>query len=183
MDGTGSDRLGMGWSGRNGIERSGRKGTERNGAAGGDGSGKDDWTARVGSPLTNIAWSDTSSLTLVCGLISLGSGASLPETAPVAGKLIGPGRIAFYPEAGRAALGTIDDQGQYTLTTFEPGDGAIPGTHRVTITVTNVTVPPPPASFEEDIQRGSGATASGKRRTSSGSCHKNIRSKTPRLCR
>jgi hypothetical protein len=37
------------------------------------------------------------------------------------------------PGAPRAAIGNTDSQGRYRLTTFKPNDGAVPGTHAVTI--------------------------------------------------
>ncbi len=39
----------------------------------------------------------------------------------------------FYPEEGRAAFGSIEADGSYRLTTFDTGDGALPGKHTVTI--------------------------------------------------
>src|SRR5262249_49173849 len=48
------------------------------------------------------------------------------------------GQITFHSENGRSALGQIDAEGNYTLTTFEPGDGAIVGNHIVTIQATKV---------------------------------------------
>src|SRR5262245_3303776 len=55
-----------------------------------------------------------------------------------AGKPVTQGRIWFYPEAGRAALGEIGPDGTYTLTTFKPNDGALVGPHRVAVHVTRV---------------------------------------------
>jgi hypothetical protein len=50
---------------------------------------------------------------------------------PVAGAA-----VAFGPTAseGKAASGMTDASGNYTLTTFENGDGALPGSYKVTIT-------------------------------------------------
>jgi len=43
-------------------------------------------------------------------------------------------RVTFLaPGAPRAAGGTTDEAGNFSLTTFEPNDGAIPGTHEVTV--------------------------------------------------
>jgi hypothetical protein len=53
--------------------------------------------------------------------------------APVTG-----GKILFYPESGRMALGEIGPDGRYTLTTFRSGDGALVGSHRVAIESTRV---------------------------------------------
>jgi hypothetical protein len=55
-------------------------------------------------------------------------------TVTYKGKPIEKGRINFVPTAaeGRAAGGDIED-GEYELTTAEPGDGAIPGSYKVTV--------------------------------------------------
>lgn len=41
--------------------------------------------------------------------------------------------VSFIPESGRPAYGRTDSSGRFTLTTFEQGDGAMPGKHTVTI--------------------------------------------------
>jgi hypothetical protein len=70
------------------------------------------------------------------------------------GKPVPTGTIMFYPDAGPAAVGAIGPDGTYTLTTIKPGDGAVVGSHRVTIQAT--TVGPgslaDPSSFEEELQ-------------------------------
>lgn len=66
------------------------------------------------------------------------SGGGTPETAPVSGKVIFEGEpvtnatVTFTPEAGRPATGSIDGEGRFSLSTFRPNDGAVPGRHRVT---------------------------------------------------
>ena len=44
----------------------------------------------------------------------------------------------FQPEHGRPAIGVIGSDGRYTLTTFDSGDGAMLGRHRVTIKSTRL---------------------------------------------
>lgn len=72
-----------------------------------------------------------------------------PGTVPVSGVLTLDGQpvegatVMFVPAkgglyAGGAAAGKTDGKGKYTLTTFKPGDGAVPGTYTVVITL-NVT--------------------------------------------
>ena len=62
------------------------------------------------------------------------------ETAPVSGKVtyrgkaVPTGTVMFVPGEGPAATGEIGSDGSYKLTTFSPGDGAVIGTHKVTIT-------------------------------------------------
>ena len=48
--------------------------------------------------------------------------------APVAGA-----SVVFRPAAGPSAMGQTDAAGRFVLSTYEPGDGAVIGTHTVTI--------------------------------------------------
>ena len=70
------------------------------------------------------------------------------------GKPVPTGTIMFHPDEGPTAVGAIGPDGTYTLTTVKPGDGAIVGSHRVTIQAT--TVGPgslaDPKSFEEEME-------------------------------
>ena len=62
------------------------------------------------------------------------------------------GRLCFIPLwAARARISRCD--GKYTLTTFDDGDGALLGKHRVTIEATRVSGPPMPKSFSEERAR------------------------------
>jgi hypothetical protein len=51
--------------------------------------------------------------------------------------------VTFTPKEGRPASGTTDAQGKFRLSTFAPGDGAVPGAHTVTLTVAAGSAPPP----------------------------------------
>ncbi|NLF08182.1 MAG: hypothetical protein GX594_09415 [Pirellulaceae bacterium] len=91
-----------------------------------------------------------SMLILAAGLVlSSGCGSSLPKTAPVGGRVtyngkpVVSGTIVFQPAQGRPAMGDIQPDGTYKLTTFESGDGALLGKHRVTIEARNASKPPP----------------------------------------
>ncbi len=107
-------------------------------------------------------------IVLMAGLLVGCGGSDHEQTAPVTGKItfqgapVTKGRIAFYPPKGRPAMGAIQSDGTYSLTTFDQGDGALLGKHRVTITV-NETVggQPPPASFEEEIKQAGKTASSG----------------------
>jgi hypothetical protein len=67
-----------------------------------------------------------------------------PETAPVTGTVTYNGSpvegatvtFATSSREGRGAVGRTDQAGKFTLMTFAPGDGAIPGTYQVTISKT-----------------------------------------------
>ena len=63
------------------------------------------------------------------------SGKILPVKGVVTykGKPLTQGTVRFEPDAGREAEGTIGPDGTFTLTTFQPGDGAVPGFHRVAV--------------------------------------------------
>ena len=104
-----------------------------------------------------------------------------PQLAPVhgtitlAGKPIGPGNILFIPNVaegtkGKAASGSFETDGQYFLTTFREGDGALVGDHTVVITpravgaepggevATRTKLPPIPRRYSRAAQSGLSAT-------------------------
>lgn len=68
-----------------------------------------------------------------------GCGDGRPQRVPVSGKVLIDGAPLAYgfirltPENARPATGQIGPDGRFTLKTFEDGDGAVPGTHPVTI--------------------------------------------------
>lgn len=86
----------------------------------------------------NPFFAAVTALTLA-GLI--GCGSSGPATHPVSGVVTLGGQpiesatVTFHPAGGegRSASGTTDASGQYELTTFASGDGAMAGSYRVTI--------------------------------------------------
>lgn len=79
-----------------------------------------------------------------------------PETFPITGTVMYNGApiegasVSFVPMGegtggeGKGAAGFTNASGQYTLTTFKAGDGAVPGQYRVKIT--KLTQPPAPAA-------------------------------------
>lgn len=87
-----------------------------------------------------------------------GCGSRGPEVAPVSGRVtfngrpVTTGQIVFYPMEGRPAMGMIDANGDYRLTTFTPGDGAIVGRHRATIEATRAIGATPPTNREEEVR-------------------------------
>jgi hypothetical protein len=78
------------------------------------------------------------------------SGKTIPVKGTVTykGKPLKRGVVRFEPDAGREAEGTIGPDGTFTLTTFQPGDGAIPGAHRVAVfTPKKKEIPPRYSNF------------------------------------
>lgn len=75
---------------------------------------------------------------LSVGLLA-GCGDGRPTRVPVSGtvlidgKPLGSGHVRLVPADARPAWGAIDPQGNFRLTTFEQGDGCVPGTHRVAV--------------------------------------------------
>lgn len=72
-------------------------------------------------------------------LLIVGCGPSRPKVVRVSGQVLIDGEpvadasVQFVPTGARAAQGQTDAQGQFTLTTFEEGDGCAPGVHRVVV--------------------------------------------------
>jgi len=97
-------------------------------------------------------------LSVVWSFILVGCGPSRPELGTVTGqvtfdgKLVPEGTVRFFPAYGRPARGVLDAQGRYELTTFETGDGALVGTHEVSIEACTVEGGAPKfSSMEEEI--------------------------------
>ena len=89
-----------------------------------------------------IAVKNLSSLLLVIGSLTvMGCGGDgLPKRVPVSGTVTHQGKpvigatVSFHGQgAPRVASGVTDDSGKFTLTTYNPNDGAIPGSHTVTV--------------------------------------------------
>jgi hypothetical protein len=80
-------------------------------------------------------------LGLAIGALAFVSGCadSRPQPVPVSGvvnidgKPLTLGFITLIPSKGRSAMGDIDKQGHFTLTTYQKSDGAMTGTHKVEI--------------------------------------------------
>ena len=76
-------------------------------------------------------------------LLSVGCGRGGSPVVPVSGQVLMdgeplatgiPGFIQVVPTSGRPATGPIDPQtGRFSLSTVEPGDGCIQGTHKVIV--------------------------------------------------
>lgn len=77
---------------------------------------------------------------LSCLLLLLACGCNNSKTSPVAGVVLLDGQplanatVQFVPvESGRDATATTNARGEFTMSTFDPNDGAAPGTYKVVI--------------------------------------------------
>ncbi len=87
---------------------------------------------------------------VVASLLALagaaGCGPNRPATIEVNGIVTLDGQpvvgasVLFSPaDGGHPATGVTDAQGEFELQTFAPGDGALPGTHNIAVTLNEVT--------------------------------------------
>jgi hypothetical protein len=75
----------------------------------------------------------------------------------VAGTPVTGGTIQFVPDTGKAAIGSIEPDGTYSLTTYRAGDGALVGPHKVVIHCTHVGAGSiVPATFEDELKPAKG---------------------------
>jgi hypothetical protein len=83
-------------------------------------------------------------------LFVLFAGWGKSETVPVTGTVTLNGQpakdaeVIFTPSQGRVASGATDAAGRFSLSTNKPGDGAVPGDHKVTIVEYYPPGKPPP---------------------------------------
>lgn len=75
---------------------------------------------------------------IALGLVT-GCGPKLPQRVPISGQVqidgqpLERGFIQVVPDDGPAATGEIGSDGRFRLTTFDPDDGCVVGTHRVVV--------------------------------------------------
>lgn len=82
-----------------------------------------------------------------------------PATYPVTGTVIYQGSpvenatVVLTPIAGNAqgAMGNTDAEGKFSLTTFETGDGALPGEYKVRVFKYEIVDEPDPTSSDEIV--------------------------------
>jgi hypothetical protein len=73
-------------------------------------------------------------------VFAFGSGCKqTPRVVPVAGKVLYNGKplpfgsVMFQPDQGQAAVGDIQADGSFKLSSYGPDDGAVPGKHKVSV--------------------------------------------------
>lgn len=106
--------------------------------------------------LCPVAWRLAMAMTLLAPWLA-GCGKSGPEMGRVAGKVtykdqpLANATVTFVPsaEGQRPGIGITDASGNYRLTTIEPGDGALVGSHKVSIVAL--------APYDGKIPEGMGA--------------------------
>lgn len=90
-------------------------------------------------------------VTLASLLVAGCGGSARPKTVAVSGNLTLDGkpvqeaRIRFNPSqdgVGRTAIGDTDASGNFKLSTFEPGDGIIPGEYDADVIISKVVSQP-----------------------------------------
>jgi hypothetical protein len=76
------------------------------------------------------------------------SGVITLEGAPLAGA-----QVTFHPMAsdGRMAIGISDSNGRFSLTTYKPNDGALPGRYRITVAL-GLNETPADAKLAADVK-------------------------------
>jgi hypothetical protein len=68
--------------------------------------------------------------------------------------------VQFVPEdSGRDATATTDQDGRFVLSTFEPGDGALPGNYKVVVTPVAPAQEAPPAMTADEAMAAAAAEA------------------------
>ena len=89
-------------------------------------------------------------------LIVAGCGSGNPETVKVSGTVTlnaapveGATVAFFHPDGGQPARGVTDASGAFTLTTFELGDGAVVGQHKVAVSKIDESAQKAPRGSEE----------------------------------
>jgi hypothetical protein len=90
-------------------------------------------------PRTPVCGIGTLGIILALAAMAGGCGDGHPKRVRVAGTLTIDGKpipnaeLRLIPTQGRPALATTDPSGGFKLGTFKPGDGAVPGTYKVTV--------------------------------------------------
>jgi len=101
-----------------------------------------------------------------------GCGDGRPQRVPISGQVFIDGKpltmgiISLIPDNARPASATIGPDGRFTLKTFEPGDGAVLGTHPVAIRANELVGPSTlkwyaPKKYADETTSGLTATIAG----------------------
>jgi hypothetical protein len=97
--------------------------------------------------LARLAWL----IILMAPFVAGCSSGDVPETAPASGVVMMQGKplahvgVTLFPPKGPIASGNTNEQGEFTLSTSSPGDGAPIGLNKVTIGAAEEGPPKPGA--------------------------------------
>lgn len=81
-------------------------------------------------------------------------------TVTYKGQPVSKGVVTFTPDGyGRPAEGPLQPDGTFVLSTHQPGDGVVPGHHRVTVTETGIKSPRDALAKKWASEAASGLTA------------------------
>src|SRR5262245_39553285 len=105
----------------------------------------------------------TSAAVVAAGLLAL-AGCGGPSLYPVHGKVVwengaeakelaGGLVVCESADGGVGARGDIEKDGSFQLSTYKPGDGALPGKHRVVVTEYSPKETPPPPVMDPAFSR------------------------------
>ena len=86
-------------------------------------------------------WKPWRKLAFACAsaIAAVGCGDGRPERVPIAGRVLVDGQplehgnIRIHPQNQRASLGKLGPGGVFTMSTYEIGDGCVPGDHTVSV--------------------------------------------------
>jgi hypothetical protein len=100
---------------------------------------------------------------------ALGCAEKGPELTEVTGRVLVDGKplttgsVVTLPTQGRGARGTIDAEGNFTLSTSDMGNGAMPGKHQVAVIAMEESDNPSPEAPRRSLipQKYSSAETSG----------------------
>ncbi|UUO07289.1 carboxypeptidase-like regulatory domain-containing protein [Blastopirellula sp. J2-11] len=87
-----------------------------------------------------VSWVSRCLAPAILLIAAIGCGRGNPlGLVPVSGRVtldgapLADATVSFIPEQGRPASGTTNAEGRFELTTLDPGDGVMPGDHKVTV--------------------------------------------------
>lgn len=112
-------------------------------------------------------WCSLLQVLVVCGCFALGAaGCRGSRTSPVNGVVLLDGKpladasVQFISESdGRTATGQTDQEGKFSMSTYEPRDGVLPGSYKVVVSPPMGTPDPAKYSTAEDAMTGASKAA------------------------
>ena len=75
----------------------------------------------------------SSMIVLVAGCVDEQDYVKVTGKVTIDGEPLTQGIVRFYPEGGRQSGGELDSNGAFSLSTYEEGDGAAPGSYLIAV--------------------------------------------------